>query len=94
MTIDLAKQAADASQRNFDLISDAYARGTVNVIELLDAQEASLNAAAAASDSLYDFLITIMALQRAVGGYDYMLSPSEREDLRNQFKSTLSGMQR
>ncbi len=94
VTIDLAKQAADASQRNFDLISDAYARGTVNVIELLDAQEASLNAAAAASDSLYDFLITIMALQRAVGGYDYMLSPSEREDLRNQFKSTLSGMQR
>ncbi len=90
VTIDLAKEAAEASRKNFDLISDAYARGTVNVIQLLDAQEASLNSAAAATDSLYDFLITIMALQRAVGGYDYMLSPSERESLRNQFKSTLS----
>ncbi|MEM1174954.1 MAG: TolC family protein [Pseudomonadota bacterium] len=93
VTIELAKEAADASRKNFDLISDAYARGTVNVIELLDAQEASLNAAASASDSLYDFLITIMALQRAVGGYDYLLPPAEREQLRNQFTSTLSEAQ-
>ncbi|MEM6512126.1 MAG: TolC family protein [Pseudomonadota bacterium] len=93
ITIELAKEAAEASRKNFDLISDAYARGTVNVIELLDAQEASLNAAATATDSLYDFLITIMALQRAVGGYDYLLPPSEREALRNQFKSTLTESQ-
>lgn len=91
ITIELAKKAAEASRKNFELISDAYARGRVNVIQLLDAQEASLNADATASDSLYDFLITIMALQRAVGGYDFLLSPTDREALRAQFKSTLSG---
>lgn len=91
ITIELAKNAAEASRKNFELISDAYARGRVNVIQLLDAQEVSLNADASASESIYDFLITIMALQRAVGGYDFLLSPKDRDALRAQFKSTLSG---
>ena len=91
VNIELAQEAADASKKNFDLVSDAYASGTVNVIQLLDAQEASLNASAAAADSLYDFLITIMALQRAVGAYDYLLPAEQREALAERFRQTLSG---
>ena len=72
------------------MVSDAYARGTVNVIELLDAQDTSLEAAAAAEASLYNFLITIMSLQRAVGGYDYLLSPEERSELAVQFRAVLT----
>ncbi len=90
ITIDLAKRAAEASKKNFELISEAYARGKVNVLQLLDAQESSLNAEAAASDSLFDFLITIMALQRAVGGYDFLLPAKDRNALRESFKLTLS----
>lgn len=91
VNIDLSIEAAVAARKNFDLVSDAYARGTVNVIQLLDAQEASLNANAAAADTLYDFLITIMALQRAVGGYDYLLPPSERNAIAETFRQNLSG---
>jgi len=76
--IGLTGEAAEASLKNFDLVSDAYARGTVSYIELLDAQDTSLAASAASSDSLYNFLITIMAVQRAVGGYDFLLPPDER----------------
>ena len=94
VNIELAQQAADASKKNFDLVSDAYASGTVNVIQLLDAQEASFNASAAAADSLYDFLITIMALQRAVGAYDYLLPADQREALAERFRQTLSGSSR
>ncbi len=89
--IDLSAVAADASRKNFDLVSDAYARGTVTIIELLDAQDSSLTASAAAVEALYAFLIEIMALQRAVGGYDYLLTPAEREALATEFRSTLSG---
>ena len=77
--ISYTQEAADASLKNFDLVSDAYARGTVSYIELLDAQETSLTASAASSDSLYNFLITIMAAQRAVGKFEFLLSPSERD---------------
>lgn len=89
VSIELASTAADATRKNFELISDAYARGTVSVIELLDAQEASLNASAAATESLYDFLITVMALQRAVGGYDYLLPADQRAGLAQQFEDAL-----
>ena len=89
--IDLTAKAADSSRKNFELVSDAYARGTVTVIELLDAQDTSVEAAAAAEASLYNFLITIMALQRAVGGYDYLLPAEERSALAARFRAVLAG---
>jgi outer membrane protein TolC len=84
--ISFTQEAADASLKNFDLVSDAYARGTVSYIELLDAQETSLEASAASSDSLYNFLITIMAAQRAVGKFEFLLSPSERDTAANEIR--------
>ena len=89
--IDLATVAAEASRKNFELVSDAYARGTVSIIELLDAQDTSLTASATAAESLYNFLITIMSVQRAVGGYDYLLTPEERAALAAELRLTLTG---
>lgn len=89
--IQLTAIAADASLKNFELVSDAYARGVVNVIELLDAQDTSLTAAAASAESLYFFLTEIMVLQRAVGGFDYLLPPAERSALATEFRRTLTG---
>lgn len=89
--IDLSITAAEASRKNFDLVSDAYARGTVSIIELLDAQDTSLTASAAAAESLYNFLITIMSVQRAVGGYDYLLTPEERDALAAEMRLALTG---
>lgn len=89
--IDLTAKAAESSRKNFEMVSDAYARGTVTVIELLDAQDTSIEAAAAAEASLYNFLITVMALQRAVGGYDYLLTAEERDALAAQFRAVLAG---
>lgn len=89
--IDLTEAAAEASLKNFELVSDAYAAGTVSVIDLLDAQDTSRTASAAAAESLHNFLITIMAVQRAVGGYDYLLSIEDREALAEEFRRTLTG---
>lgn len=89
--IQLTAIAAEASLKNFELVSDAYARGVVNVLELLDAQETSLTATAASAESLYFFLAEIMVLQRAVGGFDYLLPPAERNALAVEFRRTLTG---
>ena len=89
--IDLAASAAEASRKNFELVTDAYARGTVTIIDLLDAQDSSLAASAAAAESLYNFLITVMSVQRAIGGYDYLLTPEEREQLAAEYRMTLTG---
>jgi len=89
--ITLSAIAAEASLKNYDLVSDAYARGAVNVIELLDAQETSLTASAASAEALYSFLTEIMVMQRAVGGFDYLLPPAERDALAAEFRRTLTG---
>ncbi len=87
--IDLSAIAATASLKNYELVSDAYARGTVTIIELLDAQDTSLAASAAAAESLYGFLITIMSVQRAVGGYDFLLTDEGRRALAEEYQLTL-----
>ena len=89
--IDLAANAAEASRKNLELVSDAYARGTVSVIELLDAQDTSLTASASAAESSYNFLITIMSMQRAIGGNDFLLPPEEREQLASEYRRTITG---
>ncbi|MFQ5547451.1 MAG: TolC family protein [Woeseia sp.] len=91
--IELSAEAAEASGKNFDLVADAYARGAVSVIDLLDAQDASLSANAASSDSLYNFLITIIAVQRAVGEFDFLLPASERQAVANEIRRYLSNGQ-
>ena len=90
VTIDLTASAAESSRKNYELVADAYARGNVSIIQLLDAQDASLNANAASIDSLYSFLITIMSLQRAVGGFDYLLPENERIVLANSMRDYLT----
>lgn len=87
--IDLTATAAEASKKNYDLVADAYAQGTVSIIQLLDAQDASLTANAASIDSLYNFLTIIMALQRAVGGFDYLLDEDSRIELANSMRDYL-----
>ena len=88
--IELTLTAAVASRKNFDLVADAYARGTVSVIDLLDAQDASLSANAASSDSLYNFLITIMSVQRAVGQFDFLLPGDERNAIADETRRYLT----
>ena len=89
--IDLSRTAAEVSRKNYELVADAYARGTVSIIELLDAQEASLEADAASIDSFYGFLITIMALQRTIGGFDYLLPADQRLELADAMRRYLAG---
>ena len=42
--IELSQQASEAARKSLDLVSDAYARGAVSILDLLDAQNAALGA--------------------------------------------------
>ncbi|MFN8653868.1 MAG: TolC family protein [Gemmatimonadales bacterium] len=74
-----ARLAADAAGKNLELVRDAYGRGAVNVITLLDAQQAALEANEAAANAVYDFLIDLMNAQRAQGTFDLLYTPAERD---------------
>ncbi|MEM7366478.1 MAG: TolC family protein, partial [Pseudomonadota bacterium] len=43
-TIDLAQESVESATRNLELITDAYEEGTISIIDLLDAQNAKVQA--------------------------------------------------
>jgi outer membrane protein TolC len=78
-SIRLSRQGADASRQNLELVTDSYLRGVVSIVDLLDAQNNSLQADEDAENAVYTFLIDLMRVQRAVGRFDFFMTPEERE---------------
>lgn len=72
-SIQLSQDAATAAKKNLDLVSDAYLRGAISILDLLDAQNAALIAEESATNAVFDFLIDLMNLQRSLGGFDFFL---------------------
>jgi len=77
-SIRFANDAAEAARKNLELVTDSYSRGVVSIIDLLDAQNAALSAELNAANAVYDFLIDLMNVQRAVGNFDFFTTPEER----------------
>ncbi len=78
-SIDLSQQAAAAARENLTMVRDAYAKGAVSVTDLVDAQNASLEAELAAAEAKYTFLIDFIAVLRATGSFDMLLDPASRQ---------------
>jgi outer membrane protein TolC/ABC-type uncharacterized transport system substrate-binding protein len=89
--IRLTEDAADAATRNLDLVEEAYTRGAVSIIDLIDAQNAQLTAEQRAASAIYDYLVDLMNAQRAVGQFDFFISMPEHqaflERLRTYFEA-------
>jgi outer membrane protein TolC len=84
--ISFTRSAADAAGKNLELITDAYSRGAVSVVDLLDAQNAALVADLIAASAILEFLIDLMVAQRTVGKF-YSLAPEdERSALINRLE--------
>lgn len=80
LSIELAQQAADAAKRSQELVADSYARGAVSILDLLDAQNATLNAELAAANAVYDFFIDLLRVERATNSFYTLEAPTERDD--------------
>jgi outer membrane protein TolC len=78
--IELSRDAAEASARNLELVTDLYLRGAADIIQLVDAQNQALLAALAAANALYDFLIDALRVQRASGSFSLEGSEEVRDD--------------
>lgn len=77
--IELANTAADAARSNLTLVTDAYEQGVLSILDLLDAQNAALVAEQLAANAVYDYLIDLMNVQRALGRFDFFREPAEQQ---------------
>jgi outer membrane protein len=76
--IQQTKLQQEAARKMLDLVTDAYSRGAVPILNLLDAQNAALQTNLVAANALYDFLIQYMQLQRSLGNFDILMTADER----------------
>ncbi len=78
-SIELSSDASRAAHLNLDLITENYARGTKSIIDLLDAQNQALTSDQQATNAVYDFLIDVMAVQRAMGRFLFYESKADQD---------------
>ncbi|HTO93525.1 MAG TPA: TolC family protein, partial [Bacteroidota bacterium] len=71
----------EAARRTLAIVTDAYSRGGVSILSLLDAQNSALRADQVAANALYDFMVDYVSLERAIGEIDVLMTPGERQDL-------------
>lgn len=87
--IRLSAVAADNAGKNLEVVQDKYAQGIVNVIDLLDAQNQSFTSDQAMAAAVYEFLIDLVAFQRAISWFEDDKSAEERDELVNQISTAV-----
>ena len=85
--IRLANDAALAARNNLRLVTDAYSQGAADILILLDAQNAALIAELQAANAVYNFLVDLMNVQRAVGRFDFFLDQAEQQAFMERLNS-------
>lgn len=79
VNLENSKRASQFAGKSLTLVTDAYEKGKVSVVELVDAQNSALNAELAALNSEYDFLISQLSLERSIGHYTLLKSTDENQ---------------
>ncbi|MEM6376613.1 MAG: TolC family protein, partial [Bacteroidota bacterium] len=83
--IRLTKSAAEAAEKNIGIVQDLYKSGQVNVITLVDAQNAFLGSQINAVNAAYEFMIDFFSLQRSVGDYNYLATEDQKSAFLQRF---------
>ena len=76
--IGLSEAAVVAAHKNLELVKDAYGRGVVSILDLLDAQNAAIVAEEGAANAVYNFLIDLMEVERSIGKFYFECTGEER----------------
>ena len=87
--ISLTRDAAEAADRNYALVTDAYASGTASITTLLDAQSAALSSSEAAANAVHDFLLDLLRVERAIGRFDTLQSPEESGNFQRRLAAAM-----
>ncbi|MGM0599432.1 MAG: TolC family protein [Candidatus Rifleibacteriota bacterium] len=89
-SIGLSNSRAEYASKALDLVQSAYQRGAVNILDLIDAQNASLVAKEASANAMYNFFGDFVKVCRAVGNFDFILNQQShdvwKEKLKNYYR--------
>lgn len=88
--IRFAREAADAAAKNLDIVQDKYAEGIVDVTDLIAAQNQKLTADQLATAAVYEFLLDLVELQRAISWFEDDHTAEARDQFYQEITTALS----
>jgi outer membrane protein len=80
MSVSLTRRAAKAAKDNLDLVVDLYRRGKVDIIRLVDAQTRSLVSNLAAANAVYDYMLSLLFVDREISYFRNLDTPEAKQD--------------
>ncbi len=78
--INFSKTSSDATRKNLVLVQRSYQEGTVPIVQVLEAQNAALNAEISYRLSLYQYLRAYFQLENTLGHYSLIATPEEQRE--------------
>ena len=88
--IQLSEVSENSAKEALELTQVAYSSGSVNIIQLLDAQNNYLNAQLARTNAIYNFLISSLQLERSIGYFFLLHSDADNAAFRQRFLAFLN----
>ena len=86
VNLESSQKSAELADKSLELVQNEYAQGRVSIVDLVDAQNAALAARLNALDSGYEFLISLLKTERAVGKFSLLGTAEERAEFLNRFE--------
>ena len=83
----LSKIAADASQKNYEIVRDAYSAGQANITTVIDAQNNALGTELNATNAIFNFIQDFITLDRSIGYFNFLSTPTERDNFFQQVQN-------
>lgn len=79
LNIAFAKRSEQAARNTLELVTDSYTRGRSNYIDLIDAQNSYLTERLASANAVYEYLLDLIDLQRAIGFFDFSVDEATKQ---------------
>jgi len=82
----LAQTAANASQKNYEIVQDAYSAGQTNITTLIDAQNNALATELQSTNAVYTFILDFLEMERSIGYFNFLATPAEKDNFFNKIQ--------
>ncbi|WP_282087554.1 TolC family protein [Aquimarina algiphila] len=83
--IELSRVSEETAKEALELTQASYSSGSVNIVQLLDAQNNLLNAQLARANATYNYLINSLQLERFLGYYFLLNSDQDNNEFKQRF---------
>ena len=76
----MSRQRVEYAEKALDAVRNAYSRGAINILDLIDAQNAYRIAKEANANAVFTFLSDFIQVCRSVGTFDFILNQRSNQE--------------